>query len=183
MMRNLQKDLELCQKATPGPWGWKKHDYYEELVNPYGITVMDDGSACGEYAAWINSNTSDGKFIAEARTGWPEAIQRAMIAEAMNNILREMMRDSNAEWKKQCEQAEARVKELETTLKIMEKQLEIATKEITNVNSEFDNCPSEYDRKLTCTCNGTIADVYRCWLERWKQKALAELKDVEGKDG
>jgi hypothetical protein len=91
------------------------------------------------------------KFFWEALESWPETIKRALAAED-------------------------RGKELETTLKIMEKQLEIAAKEITNINSEFDTCPSEYDRELTCTCNSTIADVYRCWRERWKQKTLAELE-------
>lgn len=65
--------------------------------------------------------------------------------------------------------------EMADVLERLEKQLDIAAKEI-STTPDGDMCPSDYDGELTCTCNGTIADVYRCWRERWRQKASATLE-------
>lgn len=65
--------------------------------------------------------------------------------------------------------------EMADALECLEKQLEVAAKEI-STTPDGDMCPSDYDGELTCTCNGTIADVYRCWRERWRQKVLAVLE-------
>lgn len=56
-------------KATPGPWAWvPQHDgdfYY--LMSTDGTRVLDDGSACGEYAPVIEPATDpDAHLIAAA---------------------------------------------------------------------------------------------------------------------
>lgn len=64
--RDLKADLELCNKATPGPWVFN------------GISVL------GAHGLLIarTPNDADAEFIAQAREGWPHAIDRAMRAEA-----------------------------------------------------------------------------------------------------
>lgn len=70
-MRYLAKDLEICEKATPGPW---KYDYYLDQ-----IFMADDGSEV--IVDTTDTFQVDSVFIAESRAGWPEAIQRAITAE------------------------------------------------------------------------------------------------------
>lgn len=88
-MRDLEKDLDICNAATPGPWGWqvdKRNGGYSGLSGKDDIEVLypnhcndgDDGSA------WFDEfpNYADREFIAQAREGWPHAIERAIRAEA-----------------------------------------------------------------------------------------------------
>lgn len=65
-MRDLEADLKICEAATPGPWA-KTGDFVNDL---YGKPIA---------RTW---EESDNIFIAAARTGWPETIERAMAAEA-----------------------------------------------------------------------------------------------------
>jgi len=69
MMRDLCKDLELCIRVAPyGSWKWKP-------INVGGTTpVYTYGNA-------EKANTI-AEFIAESFQGWPEAIRRALEAEA-----------------------------------------------------------------------------------------------------
>lgn len=79
-MRDLEADLEICAKATPGPW---RHDALDALDTP-------EGWVCQFYEG-ADSNTQEIRdfpnfennivFVREARTGWPHAIQRALDAE------------------------------------------------------------------------------------------------------
>jgi predicted nuclease with TOPRIM domain len=87
----------------------------------------------------------------------------------------EPMSKDAVELKERCHILKER-DELRARVEELEKQLEIAAREITKAHEEYDMCPSDYDGKLTCVCNGTIADVWRCWRERWRQKALAMLE-------
>lgn len=89
--RDLAKDLEICEAATPGPWGIvaanSEGPYLIKMPYPkgglwYGIRQV----------AWKN----DAEFISAAREGWPEAIKRAMVAEEKTRaglLLAEVMRD------------------------------------------------------------------------------------------
>ena len=65
--RNLQADLELCERATQGPW-----KFFE---NSSIITNETDVWICEVLC------NNDKQFIAEAREGWPHAIRRALEAE------------------------------------------------------------------------------------------------------
>lgn len=87
--RDLEKDLELCSKATPEPWGISKimGDTRVVSCDGYGecrglITVMPHTKN------WPDSE-DNAKFIAESREGWPHAIRRALEAEAKNQRLRD----------------------------------------------------------------------------------------------
>jgi len=80
--RDWQKDWDLCQRATPGPWKWvyyKWSDIYA-LEGPQDETILDDGSYNEEYDApgdpLISPNDPNGQFIAEAREALPYWLQR-----------------------------------------------------------------------------------------------------------
>jgi hypothetical protein len=99
-MRDLKADLEICNKATPGPWGKTQSEGDCSGWNcPRNMEVCDeDCPMCEEYelykGAWLEGpdyieigdysyfTDKDAEFIAEAREGWPEAIARAIKAEA-----------------------------------------------------------------------------------------------------
>ena len=115
--RDLREDLELCDKATPGPWQWdvNKHTWSVSLESHKWI-VMDFvrwgmGSAQPRFiqegifdkavdlaierkAHHVGFDMDimhpDAQFIAQAREGWPEAIQRAMDAEAKLKAIAEL---------------------------------------------------------------------------------------------
>jgi hypothetical protein len=76
-MRDLKADLELCNKATPGPWVFN------------GISVL------GAHGLLIarTPNDADAEFIAQAREGWPHAIERALKAEELNRELVETLKN------------------------------------------------------------------------------------------
>lgn len=78
--RDLAKDLEICEKATPGPW---MHLFGDTII----YTKLEDGCR-GLPVARIELGWRPDKrqgnfaFIAAAREGWPHAIKRAINAEA-----------------------------------------------------------------------------------------------------
>lgn len=91
-MRDLQKDLELCNAATPGPWKVK------ELIGPYteelSVRTADDMPICEAGGALkYPEDRANARFIAEAREGWPEAIKRAMEAETRAAELKKALRE------------------------------------------------------------------------------------------
>jgi len=87
-MRDLKADLALCEAATPGPWEWTPDNWnggFGGIVGKDNAEVLfPDHRNEGDYGdAWFEEYPSeaDGKFIVEAREGWPEAIRRAIKAE------------------------------------------------------------------------------------------------------
>ena len=96
-MRDLQKDLELCEKATLGPWGVCGGGYSVFAVN---IPAHKDLGSRVVVAECLTENdgkpfrdafkiaVEDARFIAQAREGWPHAIERALKAEAEMEKLR-----------------------------------------------------------------------------------------------
>ena len=75
MVIDLQKDLLICEKATLGPW--MAVDWFV-YTDDAGIQIADcdfgsDGNPDGD---------ENSAFIVAAREGWPEAINRAIAAEA-----------------------------------------------------------------------------------------------------
>lgn len=90
-MRDLQKDLEICQAATPEPWEMFetascKLGIYSPQATVLGLDIQeryqDDEEYRGIYVS-LRISPADERFILEARNGgWKEAIQRAMDAEA-----------------------------------------------------------------------------------------------------
>ena len=87
MKRDLKADLEMCNKATPGPWnavdrlsryvtttGEVKSFTQEQFVQSERETI------CTTYKP---KNEHNANFIAQAREGWPHAIKRAIKAESL----------------------------------------------------------------------------------------------------
>ncbi len=79
--RDLKADLELCDKTTSEVW-----DNFSDASCEYGVYVAGYDS---EYS--INpqelvatcEKVENANFIAQAREGWPHAIERALKAEAL----------------------------------------------------------------------------------------------------
>jgi len=83
MPRDLKRDLEMCKAVTPGPF---------EAVYNDSASFAVVSSESGGIALCTGSNRAvNANFVSEARTGWPEAIQRAMAAEAEVEKLRAEM--------------------------------------------------------------------------------------------
>lgn len=84
--RDLHADLAVCEAATAGPWAVDKglSVYHGES----GGTICDVGDP---YPRGKNRPSENMRFIAEARTGWPHAIERALAAEAENAELRRQL--------------------------------------------------------------------------------------------
>ncbi|WP_199615515.1 hypothetical protein [Paenibacillus alkalitolerans] len=80
MVRDLEKDLEICEAATPGPYVIESCQCGHPACNLVFIQKIrhSDGRLSPE----------DAQFIAEAHTGWPYAIQRAIDAEKEIDRLR-----------------------------------------------------------------------------------------------
>jgi len=88
LARDLDADLALCDAATDGPWRYPM---------PGGSSVEHIGVWRGGVRPASKYRTvattrlafkssaqckADGEMIAEARTGWPAAVRRALAAEA-----------------------------------------------------------------------------------------------------
>lgn len=93
--RDLAADLAICEAATVGPWAWAdgKREY-----NDLGRVTSPEGDVCnfGNYARYYPTageepSKADATFIAEARTGWPRAIERALAAEDETDLLRDQI--------------------------------------------------------------------------------------------
>jgi len=75
-VRDLRKDLEICEKATKK---FKLEDGSEPRYFGFTMIVLTD-----TYDNW----KEDVKFVEESREGWPESINRAIAAEAEVEKLR-----------------------------------------------------------------------------------------------
>lgn len=100
-MRDLQADLEICNKATPGPWEATSESDEDVRV----CQIENEECVCclalmGDYnwetEEWkegsIKQWNKDAEFIAASREGWPHAIERAIKAEAEVERLRLMVK-------------------------------------------------------------------------------------------
>ena len=119
-MRDLQKDLELCKKATPGPWKWdvNKHchgvrlESYKWVVMDFVRWGMQGAQPCFLQEGILDKASDlaierkahhagfdmdimhpDAQFIAEAREGWPHAIERAIKAETKLTKIQRILRE------------------------------------------------------------------------------------------
>lgn len=82
-MRDLQADLEICNKATPGPWIHRNGVLPEVVI----LEKEEAFNLVAECPGNINA-----AFIAAARKGWPHAIERAINAEAEVERLKLMVK-------------------------------------------------------------------------------------------
>lgn len=84
--RDLRKDLEICKKATPGPWEYD--GMHQEITTPHGDSYWLILSECRSAPDQLYKRDRFGHeydanfaFIAAAREGWPHAINRAIKSE------------------------------------------------------------------------------------------------------
>lgn len=87
--RDLLHDLAICEAATPGPWHSSTNRHPEFSGKPWGSINARNGIQIGTWSGSRNANYSaDNRYVTEAREGWPEAIRRAIEAEAEVERLR-----------------------------------------------------------------------------------------------
>ena len=103
-MRDLKADLELCNKATPGPW--VICDWDTDVCG--GIIAPDTQEVVIEAEDWdmpVKVKREDAEFMCQAREGWPHAIERAIKAETLVNELRS---DSKTDYGELCDYCPSR---------------------------------------------------------------------------
>ena len=102
--RDLKKDLEICEKATPGPWtqGFNNAGQRSRNVRYDGIGCIC--SCSQDYGPKTKESIANATFIAAAREGWPEAVNRAITAESQiatlteeNDIQRQAIQNLSAQ--------------------------------------------------------------------------------------
>jgi hypothetical protein len=87
--RNLKVDLEICNRASKAPWRVATNKHPTTSGNSWGWVEGTRENWC-----WSNDNKksyADARFIAQAREGWPYAIERALKAEELNRELVEVL--------------------------------------------------------------------------------------------
>ena len=143
-MRDLQNDLEICEKVTKGPVKWQKFGKEYYLTGQYGLRPIILGTVPidigTEYSPVSISNLVDGLlkpvmpdhpdsfFIQEAWQGWPESINRAIAAEAAKSELVEQ------------------IGHLECTVKRQEGGLENLQSEYNELDRKNDQLEAEVER-------------------------------------
>ena len=80
-MRDLKADLELCNKATQGPW---RHEWNPDCSEIYAPGVDTP-------IILVGHDPYDADFVVQARGGWPHAIERAIKAESLARELADML--------------------------------------------------------------------------------------------
>jgi hypothetical protein len=86
-MRDLRLDLHICNNATPGT-------LYPVIDDNKEFAVIGNKNAGFALCSGPNK-AANAVFIAEARTGWPEAIHRALAAEKEASGLRRELQQAN----------------------------------------------------------------------------------------
>lgn len=118
--RDLKADLEMCNKATPGPWM-----VWPGFCGPDGQTVYQEesgGPICDvadPYPRGDNHPQENMEFIAAAREGWPHAIERALDAEGALT----RFSDSVFAQKARADKAEALARELAESIVAIETRI------------------------------------------------------------
>jgi hypothetical protein len=88
-MRDLKADLELCNKATPGPWK-NFSDTFEPTVYTKELDGCRGSCIARMFGLYTEHTKANAEFVAQAREGWPHAIERAIKAET---LARELARE------------------------------------------------------------------------------------------
>jgi len=74
--RDAEKDLEMCEAATDGPWHTQPDGQYSLAI----VSLPEQEVIC--FTDSFGAGVHDGRFVAEARTALPHWIQRALAVEA-----------------------------------------------------------------------------------------------------
>lgn len=78
-MRDYQKDLEICERATKGPWNSEK--MAKQVTDKRIASEFIVKAADGTFAGLINITDEDAEFIAITREALPHYIKRCMELE------------------------------------------------------------------------------------------------------
>jgi hypothetical protein len=85
---DLKEMLEICEKATPGPWNQGQVNnwdvVYDKNKNPV-TEICKHYTQFGYQGHIAESVFNNANFIASSREGWPYAIIRVMEAEELLN--------------------------------------------------------------------------------------------------
>lgn len=90
--RNFTEDQRICDAATAGPW-WtaESEDTWQLFGGPYGERqLIKAPKRSVEYAEYW-PDPEDARFITEARTGWPAALERIRVQDAEITRLRKAL--------------------------------------------------------------------------------------------
>ncbi|MDH6351907.1 hypothetical protein [Brevibacillus sp. 1238] len=75
-MRDAEKDMQVCEAATDGPWHTQTDGRYSLAI----VSIPEQEVIC--FTDSFGAGVHDGRLIAEARTALPYWIRRADAAEA-----------------------------------------------------------------------------------------------------
>ena len=86
MNRNPKADLEMCERATPGPWSAEETNALSIVAGK--VEYTNGKMTCGGFIADIDEDNNenaeaDARLLAESREALPYWIKRAMEAEGM----------------------------------------------------------------------------------------------------
>jgi len=137
-VRGLDKDLELCEKATPGPLKWQKFGKQYYLTGQYGMRPIIFATVTAEIEGVckdihisnrdaerdllipLNPNHPDSKFVEEAWEALPYWLGevkrlRELISESTGKMIplmteRDLLVKTNAELRDKLEEAQAIIK-------------------------------------------------------------------------
>ena len=88
--RDLREDLEICEKATPGPWKAENLNQKKTYAGVYADAPLRTG---GITISFEVREDADAIFIAAARIGWPETIKMFFNLQEENTRLRRLLNE------------------------------------------------------------------------------------------
>ena len=98
--RDLKRDLKLCEKAMPGKWTYDSSVSYKVVRTTHReYWYKSAGAKKDSIVLRMNGELGQtqveptAEFIAESREGWPEAIERAIEAEAKLTKIQRILKE------------------------------------------------------------------------------------------
>jgi hypothetical protein len=183
--RDLKADLELCNKATPGPWLETDKSNLEVFVeNTWGEPVLYELQYDGPHTA---IKQEDMEFMIAAREGWPHAIERAMRAETLLRDILPMAMWESCMYKDHENNAEKWLEQGVVELERSE-QLESLVRELAEALQLYENWEAKVimDDSLWQSASGLPFITQEVWdelvaIQTERNKVLYKAKEVLGK--
>lgn len=72
--RDFSADRTMCDAATPGPWRRKHGNIYVDNEMVMRLPPSPRGYGGGDASDYLEVRDANSVFIAEARSGWPAAL-------------------------------------------------------------------------------------------------------------
>lgn len=164
-MRDLKADKEICDKACKGPW----------VVNEYwriqnSETMASQRSICRAF------NKNNAEFIAAAREGWPEAIDRAIKAEDKLEKLKEiysltsrkLLQDEKAALTEENDIQRASIQQLSRMVVGMQKVVDVAWSIPDTLDCFGLRCNCECDHRELCQALADL-EVEKGLVMKWQR--------------